>query len=708
MSISTRYALPVFVSAFLLFQLQPVVGKYILPWYGGTPAVWTTCMLFFQLLLLAGYGYAHALTRGLMPQAQSKAHLGLLVVSLLLMAGLTLRWGASILPDAGWKPTDSYHPVSHTLALLAVCIGLPYFILSATSPLLQRWFSQVQPGASPYRLYALSNVGSLLALVSYPFLVEPALALRTQAHLWTLGYIIFAASCAGCVRQFQKSGQLSAVSSQPVPPLDSRPGATGPSGALCALWFSLATCSSLMLLAGTNQICQEVAVIPFLWVLPLSLYLVSFILCFDGEKWYSRRLYLAILGLATVVVCVVLPKGNEVTILTQTGVYLLALFACCMVCHGELARLKPSPRYLTSFYLTVAGGGAAGGIFVALLAPYLFKSYSEFQLALWICWLLLLVVLGRDRSSLFHRPRPALAYAFSLVSLVVLAKALWPAAEQDIRRVVEQSRNFYGALRVEKENTDYPDQQVYYLVHGRTTHGYQFQSASKRSVPTAYYSEESGIGVVLRNLPRHQQRGLRIGGIGLGVGTIAAYGKPGDYIRFYEINPDVIRLASGANGYFTYLSDSQAVIESVLGDARLSLERELHNTGSMQFDVLAIDAFSSDAIPIHLLTAEAFEIYLQHLNQPDGILAFHITNRYLDLQPVLGKLAEHFRLAALVVEPSVSSGVMLRSTWMLLSPNHAALSHPPIASAGTRLEVRLDRAPLWTDDYSNLFQVLKR
>ena len=751
------YAITIFTGAFLLFQVEPLLARYILPWFGGTPAVWITCVLFFQLLLVFGYAYSHAIATRLRPGYQVAIHLSLVIVCLLLMAGLAGVWSSPITPGASWRPASSDLPIRHIFLLLVVSIGLPYFILSTTGPLLQTWFARSHEGISPYRLYALSNIGSLLALVTYPFVVEPALSLRAQAILWSILFVGFAIGVGLCAMKLLSAPLPAGVSGsgqQHVP---------APNGATHVLWIALAAVASVMLLATTNQICQQVAVVPFLWVLPLAIYLLSFIICFGNQRWYRRGVFHPALGAAVCFALVVLCSPSA-SIIVQIVTYSTLLFTSCMVCHGELAALKPNERYLTSFYLMVAIGGAAGGVFVVVIAPWLFTGYWEFHLAIWTSLLILFFVLMRDPSSWIHERKPVAAMvlltaamllpdligsghlgdairphllrafvAVGLMSAVAFRRdsqlaRRWPGSIVqacalaglmvvggvlivDIRgnrtNNVVATRNFYGALAVYSVDSQNPESHYYMLRHGQIIHGEQYSAFDKRYQATTYYGPDSGIGLIMLQHPRRlardpRDRSMRVGAIGLGVGTIAAYGLPGDYIRFYEINPGVIKIATDTS--FTYVRDSRARIEIVPGDARLSIERELANGHLPAFDVLVLDAFSGDAIPVHLLTIEAIEIYLRAL-KPDGVLAIHITNRYLDLQPVVREIADHFELKS--GRAHQSAGPLVKpSDWILLARDNSVLGRVEIASRIEPLDTGR-RVGLWTDDYSNLFQILK-
>ena len=685
----SSYAITVLLSSFLIFQVQPLISKYILPWFGGTPGVWTACMLFFQVVLFAGYAYAHFSIRCLTPRVQFAVHTLLIVAALALLP---------ITPGADWKPTGPEDPTLRILGLLLVSVGLPYFILSSTGPLLQAWFSRTSPGASPYRLYALSNLGSVVGLVTYPFVVEPLLAADVQASLWSWSFAGFALACSLCAVQMLRNHTRVTVAGTAHGAVEEQNEAP-PTAGVRWLWFGLAACATVMLLATTNQVCIDVAVIPFLWVLPLTLYLVSFIICFDHERWYPRGLFLVLLAMTMVGLLNVMEEAGTTPILRQIAVYFSALFVCCMVCHGELVRLKPSPRYLTSFYLSSSAGGAAGGILVGLVAPLVFHQCIELHIAMLACCLMALVVLFRDRQSALYRGRLPLVWACLLVGVTGLGWKLWGFAGGNERGNLAVARNFYGVLRVAALNWNDRENRVLHMVHGRTLHGKQFVAEEKRRVPTTYYAEDSGIGLLLRHYS--QSDGKRFGVVGLGVGTLAAYGQQADYARFYEINPDVIRLAKQ---HFTYLKDCPAKVDVVLGDGRLSMERE----SPQQFDVLALDAFSSDAIPVHLLTREAFEIYLRQI-KPEGSIAIHITNRHFDLEPVVTALGAHFGLGTIRI---AAKGDQARgqnaSTWMLLTADRGVLDDPEIATAASTRKQPVPAIRLWTDNYSNVIGALSR
>ncbi|WKZ38443.1 MAG: fused MFS/spermidine synthase [Anaerolineales bacterium] len=674
------FILSIFISAFLLFQIQPMVGKFILPWFGGTPAVWSTAMLFFQVMLTGGYAYAYWLVKR---PRQGWIHLALLGIMTALLAALGFAWSSPITPSADMRPVDVSFPVFKIFFLLMASVGLPYFVLAANGPLMQAWFSRIFPERSYARLYALSNAGSLLGLLAYPVLLEPSLTLRQQGWAWTAGLALFVL-VAGVLSYHARAeqGRIIAVVSEK------------PSASLRVMWIVLSATASLFLLSVTNQISQEVAVIPFLWIVPLTVYLLSFILAFSDSRWYDRRLYALLFSMASLAMLWVLTQAGTLNVIMQIAVYTILLFLACMICHGELYRLRPHADHLTSFYLMVSVGGAVGGIFVNLVAPFIFTGYWEFYLA-WLLAITLLVVMLLPRSST-HIGTQARAMSVSFL----LGVALLSLGLNSYRREFFAERNFYGVIRVREW-----DGNANAMIHGMTVHGIQY--TDDRSLdPTTYFVEDSGVGLVLLNHPLRGS-GLRVGVLGLGVGTVAAYAADGDAYRFYEINPVVVRLAEGEGGLFTFLQDSRADITVVTGDARISLEQELAAGDGQNFDVLILDTFSSDSIPVHLVTKEALALYLEHL-AADGVIAAHISNRHLDLHPVFWQLAREYQLAIVQVNrPAAAAGSTFPSEWILLSRSPAFFELPGIKSGAVAFDGYSTFVNLWTDDYSNLFQILK-
>ena len=679
------FSLTIFWGAFLLFLVQPLIARFILPWFGGGPAVWTTCMLFFQLLLLGGYAYAHFSISRLTPRRQVITHLGLLALAVALLP---------ITPGDAWKPTDGSHAAGHILRLLLGCLGLPYLVLSATGPLLQAWFSKANPGVSPYRLYALSNVGSLLALLIYPFYLEPQLSRQAQADGWSWGLAIYAGLTAWCGLKVWKSaaadGETSKSAEEEAPASAWRK----------LLWFALPACGVMLLLAITNKLCQDIAVVPFLWVLPLSLYLLSFIISFDSPRWYHRGFWLPLLAVLLGLVLQNLYKAESHPDITPLAtLYLGTMFVACMVCHGEVYRLRPGASRLTGFYLSLSAGGAAGGLFVALAAPFVFPDYFELHLALFLTAALVLIVLRQDPTRPFREGQARWAWAVPFVALAALGYGLADVATTSLRGSLSTTRGFYGVLKVNDNDAGNDGLHHLTLQHGATIHGLQYVDAEKRTDPSSYYTSTSGIGRLLR--AHKPGGGRRVGAIGLGCGTLAAWGRPGDTFRFYEINDDVARLATST---FTYLKDSKAKTELVMGDARLSMERE----ANQQYDVIVLDAFSSDAIPVHLLTLEAFDHYQRHL-KPDGAIVVHVSNRYLDLHPVVYRIADKIGFPAITIDDNDTAyedAGFYGSDWIIMTRNQVLLQQPLIRDVTKETVEFPARIMYWTDERSDLLSIL--
>lgn len=677
----------IFLGAFLLFQVQPMLAKAILPWFGGTPAVWTTCMLFFQVLLLGGYLYAHLLATRLAPRAQVLVHFSLLLASLFFL---------SVLPSAAWRPTGQESPAWTILLMLGASVGVPYLVLSATSPLVQFWFLGSGRSRSPYRLYALSNAGSLLALLSYPFIFEPLLALKTQAALWAGLYLLFAPACCWCAVSFLRSSPAAAPA--PVPATEKT---TGPGWLRRSLWFVLAACGSGLLLATTNQLTLNVSVVPFMWILPFSLYLLSFILCFDGGSFYKRGPWLVLLAFSCAAVCYLLYSDTAVPALLQIAICSFTLFTACMVCHGELAGHKPRPEYLTGFYVLVSAGGAFGGALVAVAAPPLFRGPWEYPLFwLLVPALMLAIVLRGEKAGVTLSYRVLRLAAICLY--IVFSGLLYGYYRLETRSLLVMERNFYGTLQV--FGSQFAGSKITTLMHGQVKHGFQFAPGDpRRGKPVSYYGPDSGVGLAMRVLHRPAGAGVRMGGVGLGAGVIAAWTLPGDRLTFYELNPLVLRLG---REYFTYLKDARGGVDVVLGDARLSLEREAA-AGAEPLDLLVLDAFSSDAIPLHLLTAEAFEVYFKRL-KPGGVLAVHLTNLFLDLEPLVRGLALRAGKRSVVIDnPRDEAAGSEASTWMLVTGDGKFLDESLVKASAAALPAGA-RTLVFTDQYSDLFRLLRR
>ncbi len=669
----------IFLSAFLLFLVQPIIAKLILPQFGGGVAVWATCLVFFQLTLLLGYAYAHQVVKRDRSGRLRRVHIALLLVSLLVLPIIPGE-AASVMSDAS--------PSTRIVALLLATIGLPFALLATTSPLLQAWLAREGTGRDPYRLFVVSNLASLFALMSYPWLIEPWLGTATQARVWSALYALYVALAVAVAIHSARRVRLR--SSQAV----AAPQQTGAPAALRAIgfkrllgWLALAALASYELLAVTNHLTQNVPSIPMMWVLPLGAYLLTFTLCFDGDRWYRPAAFRAAALIAVLLMCWTLYDLDLARrIALQAGVFVGGLFVVCMFCHGELARDRPPPLQLTQFYLCVAAGGALGGAAVGLGAPALLPGYFEVEIGL---VLVALAVMWRS----FQRSA-AWLLAASSATLCAAATAAY-RIDSATADVVSMSRNFYGVVRVREVGE--PQALERKLVHGTILHGHQYLSGETRRRPTSYYVETSGIGRLLRAM---HDRPVDVGVVGLGTGTIAAYGKPGDRYHFFEIDPAVVAVAQR---YFTFLADSPAAVKLHVGDGRLLLQQGV----APPLDVLAVDAFSGDSIPVHLLTREAVELYLQR-TKPGGVVALHVSNRYLDLRPVVSRIAADMRLHVAYVDDEIQHDdgpEKSSSDWILLARDRAPLDVAMIREATRDLPGARPRKA-WTDDYSNIAQVM--
>ncbi len=674
------FAATTLLGAFLVFQVQPVISKCVLPWFGGTPAVWTTCMLFFQILLFGGYLYAHVLRSCFRPGIQAAIHLALLSAAALLLP---------IEPSAEWKPTGAESPMLHLLWMLAAHVGLPYFVLSSTGPLIQAWLSYQDNSDRVYRLYALSNAGSLVALLSYPFVVEPVLSVSNQSVVWSLMFCLFVLA-QGIVATGLFGRRLSTDKAVT--------GATNSNEqttawSIKATWIALPALASTSLLVVTNHVCQDIAVIPFMWVLPLSLYLISFIVCFDSPQWYRPKPIAAttLVAILTIQAKHLLP--GPVQLIAEASCYLVTLLGVCLLCHGEVVRLKPAASKLTQYYAMLSAGGAVGGIIVAIVCPILFDSFLELPLTLGVVTALTCILyfacLGwkettYDWSAAKRLQVPAIALMIAPILTVTLAP-------QD--ETIASERNFFGVLAVLKN-----DEGVR-LVHGSTIHGMQ-RLGEHAAEPTTYYGRESGVGLVLGHM-QSEKDSLDVGVVGLGCGVLATYGRPEDRFDMIEINPAVIDIAQT---HFTFLSDSRGQIEHHIGDGRLVLERMTEK----RFDVLVLDAFSSDAIPAHLLTREAIALYQQRLAE-GGVLAVHVSNNHLDLAPLVHRLADEAGLhSRLVLGAGDDAAGIHPSLWVICGdPSNSVWGETTIAEASKPTPTELETAPIWTDQQHNLVSVLR-
>lgn len=716
------FVVAILASSFLIFLVQPMVGKRILPWFGGTPSVWSLCLAFYQTTLFLGYAYAHLLIRFARPVVQLGVHTALVAAAFVALP---------VLPSLAWGSGDLSQPNRDILAMLGSSVALPFAVLASTGPLVQAWFARAVPDRSPYPLYAVSNIGSFAALLAYPFVFEPRLPLSTTGTLWSVAFVAATLAtlvCAGI-----------AARSQAMPPVA---GATPPEEApvrlpatTVGLWIALAACAVVLLMGVTNSVCLDIASVPFLWVLPLATYLMTFILCFASDTDYRPVPYVILtLGAFFLTFGMRFPldaarwlldaelaafvTSVSTSLYVQIPAWCALLFGGCMILHGELYRLRPAPRALTAYYLCISGGGALGGLFVGLAAPVLFDDYHETRIGLGLGVALFLSVraLSRDASlrALLAERRWRLGAPLTAVLTLFL---LWPPAI-DQQVVVHRARGFFGVLTVTETGGETISRQRQ-LRSGSTLHGVEFLDlGGPRPMPTAYYGPATGVAAVFAH-NRHAGP-VQVGVIGLGVGALSAYGRPGDSFRFYEIDPAVVHIAVDS-GLFSFVGRSRAEVDVVLKDARLAIDQEQRRPGAGAFDLLLLDAFSSDAIPVHLLTVEAFRLYADALTA-DGVLAAHVTNRHLDLIDLVARAGREVGLEPLVIRTKAAPRLQSQHTdWVVLArrperidaiervmrrrsrflelpPDHATLRRP-------RLEELAD-VPLWTDDYSDLLRVL--
>lgn len=673
------FAATIFLGAFLLFQVEPLIAKLILPWFGGSAAVWGAALLFFQIVLLAGYAYAHGLVRFLGAKAQAISHAALLAASCALLP---------ILPSPALKPRDPSDPALRIILTLALTIGLPYFLLSATSPLLQAWYVRRRAGVMPYRFFALSNLGSMLALLSFPIVVERTLTSRQQAIWWSAAYVAFAVLCIAVA--WPRAGETSDAPETVgagAASLSSSPGVAD-----LVLWIGLAAVASTMLVAVTHHMSQDIAPIPLLWVVPLALYLLTFILAFESDRLYQRWLFLPLL--AVVLGCMSHFMWAGAPSKKLLALFAVGLFVCCMVCHGELARRRPAPRYLTLFYLMVAAGGAVGGLFVVLVAPRVFRTYLELPIGLVACGLVgVLVAWKLEVPDVGTWPLRVLLVASAGVMTWYLVH------EERLSRAGYRllARNFYGVLAVRDDPPGVGDRERT-LYNGLIVHGSQLLDPAHRYEPTDYYGPLSGVGRAL--LALEATGPIRVGSIGLGAGVLTSYGRRGDVYRIYDINPLVLRIAQTQFSFYAHLPADKQIF---LGDARLTLERQ----PSQQFDLLSVDAFTGDAIPVHLLTEEALALYFRHL-KPRGILALHISNRYLDLGPVAARGAQALgKYAMLIDDDGKSADHFSESSWVLVTADSTWFTGPTFQGATMSAAVAPPGFQLWTDDRSDVFDSMR-
>ncbi|MBL8521606.1 MAG: fused MFS/spermidine synthase [Betaproteobacteria bacterium] len=673
------YAVTIFLSSFLLFLVQPIIAKQLLPMFGGSAGVWATCLLFFQGTLLAGYAYAHASSRWLSAMRRSVLHIGLAVLSLVSLP---------IAIAAGSVPIDGSDPILRILLVLGATIGLPYLLLSTTGPLVQHWFSQAYATARVYRLFALSNLASMAALLAYPFLIEPWMSTRVQAFAWSGFFVLFVALICWIAwinrhQELAGGNALAAEGAEAAPP---------PKIAFRTIfkWLTLSAMGSVMLLAVTNHLSQNISAVPLLWVLPLVIYLLTFVFCFDSDKVYRPKVFvLAMVAILGAMLYTTLERDLHHLLAWQVFLHLALLFFACMLCHGELAASRPDRRQLTAFYLAMSAGGAFGAFLIAIVAPTFLRAHFELEMAI--------VVLALICAAVRWSPRKSLRLGVGVVAVLVALTSFAVTLLRSSENVIAQERNFYGALRVKEYGPPLMKDRRRSMIHGTILHGDQYMDPPYERAATSYFKPSSGVGMLL--MERKKQAGtrpLKVGIIGLGAGTLSVYGGPGDLYRYYEINPQVLDLATR---YFTFIKNSYATVQVTLGDARLVLERE----APQKYDVLVIDAFSSDSIPVHLITREATAVYARHL-APDGVIAFHVSNRYLDLIPVVRGLADSAGLKWRWIHEATEEGSIV-SDWFLMSPVESSLQGEKLDKSSKAIPAGQKRL-LWTDDNNNLLSVL--
>jgi hypothetical protein len=682
---TASFQLAIALSAFLLFLVQPIIAKQILPWFGGSASVWNTCLFFFQFLLLLGYVYAHALTRWATVGQQAFIHVGLLALSLVSLP---------VIPSPAWKSGEG-EPALRILLLLSTTLGLPYFLLATTSPLLQAWYFRLR--ATPYRLFALSNAASLAGLSTYPFILEPNLTTTTQATLWSAGFVVFGIICAvvAILSAGESTKRPTSIATK------STDNAAPPTTAERISWMILAGLGSLALVSVTSFVARNIVSMPLIWVVPLAIYLMTFIMAFGRGRYQGWP----IAGPALIFGLVMAGSYQYeawISLEWSLPVFMAGLFCICLYCHGELAASKPDPIYLTTFYILVALGGALGSLAGSVLAPLVLNG--DFEMLITLTAIAAMFAWQRRHDVMISR---ALALGLAVVTMAISVGKI----SYEIHRSRILTRNFYSALRIVDVGS--PPNAWRRMEHGGIEHGSQYLDLERRREPISYYGRSSGVALALARQRQLSPSGhLAVGIVGLGAGAIAAYGESGDRFRFYEINPQVLTLA---HTEFTYLSDSQANVSVALGDARLVLERE----APQAYDALIVDAFSGDAIPIHLLTREAVQVYRNHLT-PSGVLLFHISNRFVDLQPALARLAVEEGLDARYVydDPDGDTGddsengaeeedtPLSVSTWVLMAADKSWMSAPGLLDRAEALEPP-QPGPAWTDDFNNILSAIR-
>ena len=744
----TPFAIATFLGAFLLFLIQPMTGRFVLPWFGGSAGIWTVCLLFFQTALFLGYSYAHLLNRLLPIKRQVAIHAGLVLGALL--------WLPPI-PEAPAIAAAAAQPIGSLLSILINSIGPLFVVLSATSPLVQSWFFAAEKSRSPYRLYVLSNLGSLAALLGYPILIEPAFNRSTQAYIWAGGFIIFIAVTIWCALHLvRKVSDAEHDTPSTEVPVESVRWSDRLS------WIGWAAIGTGLLAATTARLSADVPPVPFLWIVPITLYLLSFVVTFTTRSWYRPKLLAGLMMLMVAVALDLQTFGTQMKFGQFLVSHLVAVMVAFVICHGELYKSRPAPERLTDYYLTLAGGGALGTLWAAVVSPTLMDVDVDLALfwsalicgvaanvfrrrdlaavlALWSGQLIALIVTPAlrpaDEASRWDNVIGVVSTEWITVSMAVTAVvalaiyfrqrhttpwrptvtlAVWALPIITAGFYVKSSlntppgtvanyRSFYGRINVVDYKFDDARANHRIMAHGTTNHGLQLTHPDYRHTPTSYYTQKSGVGRAF--IRENQSYGRNIGVVGLGVGTLATYGMTGDTMRFYEIDPEVI---AAAEEHFDFMQNSAADIEVALGDGRLLLEYEARTASHPPLDILVVDAFSGDSVPIHLITTEAFDAYLNRL-APDGVLVINISNRILDLRRAIeGTAREHdLYLAHIIDHPEQNESWHFGSEWLLLSRDRAALDSTVITKwTGIASPTDL-RGPLLSDEFASLLPLLR-
>jgi spermidine synthase len=707
-------AMTIFVSAFLLFQVQPLISKLILPWFGGSPTVWTTAMLFFQCVLFGGYAYAHFATKLLSWNTHLRVHLVLVVLSALMSVMIT--------PKDFLKPDGDENPALQILLLLFVCVGLPYFTLASTGPLIQAWFAKVYPGKSPYRLYSLSNVGSFLALLSFPYVFEPLFELPQIGMAWTGLYWIFALLCCGTAIWLLKSLLPSRTRDVDATNHDANLRMQGVWLHRLA-WIGLPALASLTMIAVTDHVSHNIAPEPRLWITTLGLYLLTFIITFDHERWYHRNWT----ALACLVAILFLTSHSELIdlfgldwtlgISGRRWSHFVTMFLICYLCHGELVKLRPRINaYLTEFYLCISAGGACGGLFASIIAVNFFTDYYEWPLCLVIAGAISLSILLAARRTIEQSSQQLSATRTGSMIACLVLSTLWvgyfldpfnwqPSTSEEFKTTeLFAGRNFYGTISVDDKVHVTDSKQSHRIFYsGSVTHGLQLTDPKLRLTPLSYYGRESGAADAIE-FAKSRQASLKIALVGLGTGSLAAYGREADFIDFYEINPEVIRVAQE---YFSFIRECKSKTSIILGDGRLKMDQAPAN----HYDIILLDAFTGGSVPVHLLTKEAFAMYRRHLD-PKGLIVVHITNRHLNLYPVVKQQAIALGLNyQSKFIPADLDNFIRRCHYFTMTSDDSFVAaypsiYPPIFDENEheigRPEPDQEGIPIWTDHFSSI------